>query len=201
MADTHRDGKVVAGCVECGIHFKYARNCKHHMRKQHSNQPYTTKRKSAFREAANVISFQPSEPMFPADFLESIKTGVRDELEKQLESAREVKWCLTTKVQVVKPGTGETEQLYVKNKMEHIGWKGGLDNAINQQLSKTLTEMECIEIRGSGWSIDQILQVDLCICPFKRDESSSGIKMRGRKPSSKLHKRTRIRRRKPWWVL
>jgi hypothetical protein len=139
--------------------------------------------------------------MFPADFLESIKTGVRDELEKQLESAREVKWCLTTKVQVVKPGTGETEQLYVKNKMEHIGWKGGLDNAINQQLSKTLTEMECIEIRGSGWSIDQILQVDLCICPFKRDESSSGIKMRGRKPSSKLHKRTRIRRRKPWWVL
>jgi hypothetical protein len=84
-----------------------------------------------------------------------------------LESAREVKWCLTTKVQVVKPGTETTEQLYVKNKMERIGWKGGLDNAINQQFSKILEEMEITEIRGSGWSIDQILQVDLSICPLK----------------------------------
>jgi hypothetical protein len=127
--------------------------------------------------------------MFPADFLESIKTGVKDELEKQLESAREVKWCLTTKVQVVKPGTEEIERLYVRNKMEHIGWKGGLDNVINQQFSKILDEMEITEIRGSGWSIDQILRVDLCICPFKRDVRSSGIKIRGRKPSSKLNKR------------
>jgi hypothetical protein len=71
--------------------------------------------------------------------------------------------------------------------MEHIGWKGQLDDVNNQQFSKIEEEMEITEIHVSGWSIVQILQVDPYICAIKRDEGSSGIKIRGRKPSSLPH--------------
>lgn len=170
-------------CKECGMKHNDYTSLFNHMKSFHySNQDggnvanqsdHTKTTKEAFDKSVNVMK------IFPSDldrydlltFYSNTKHEIMDHLKKQCEQMKHLKWYINLHVEFMRETNNEERdfsQPYFKSKTYTLLSKDAMtDNTLNEAFQKQFTSFDEYIARGSGWTLNAVLHIEVHTVQYK----------------------------------